>query len=101
MRIRARGKAHPAMRIVTLCTLLLICPVAATAQDAASQLRKLGRSDRVDVQSIARSPGGREVLLATVSGRGESSGRPALLVIAGARADHEIGTEVALASVAR
>ncbi|MEJ2483862.1 MAG: M14 family zinc carboxypeptidase, partial [Gemmatimonadota bacterium] len=32
---------------------------------------------------------------------GESSGRPALLVIAGARADHEIGTEVALASVAR
>jgi hypothetical protein len=89
------------MTIITLFAVLLSSPAAATAQDAAGRLRELDRSDRVDVRSIGRSPGGHEVLLATVSGRGDMDGRPAILVIAGARAAHRLGTEIALAAVER
>jgi hypothetical protein len=89
------------MTLITLFAVLLSSPAAATAQDAAGRLRELDRSDRVDISSIGQSPGGRDVLLATVSGRGDREGRPAILVIAGARAAHWLGTEIALAAVER
>ena len=87
------------MTLITLLAVLLSCPAAATAQDAAGRLRELDRSDRVDISSIGKSPGGRDVLLATVAGRGDMEGRPAILVIAGARAAHRLGTEIALSAV--
>lgn len=69
--------------------------------DIARELERLSRSDRVETIRIGESPGERAILLARVSGRGADEDRPALLVVAGARAAHRIGTDVALAFIER
>jgi len=69
--------------------------------DPARELDRLARSDRVETTLIGESPGERAISLARVSGRGEDGTRPALLVVAGARPAHRIGTDVALALVGR
>jgi len=72
-----------------------------TGPDVARELERLSRSDRVETIRIGESAGERAILLARVSGRGAEEDRPALLVVAGARAAHRIGTEVALAFIER
>lgn len=101
MAIRATGKILPALSAGTFAGLLLLASDPAVAQEADARLREAGRSDRVEVRSIGRSAGGREVLMASVTATGDRTDGPALLVIAGVRASHPIGTEVALALVER
>jgi len=71
------------------------------ARDTERELERLARSDRVESIRIGESPGGRAVTVARVSGQGGNDARPALLVVAGARSAHRIGTEVALAFIER
>ena len=101
MGIRVPGTIVPALAAGALAALLLPARAPAVAQETAARLREAGRSDRVEVRSIGRSAGGDEILMASVAGSDAREGGPALLVVAGARASHPIGTEVALALVDR
>ena len=101
MAIRVPGTILPALSAGAFIAPLLLANGPAVAQEADARLREAGRSDRVEVRSIGRSAGGSEILMASVAGPGERSDGPALLVVAGARASHPIGTEVALALLER
>lgn len=102
-------QSRPVIGGVLLIATILLSPLIAgasiqaqePARDAERELEQLARSDRVELVRIGESPGGRAVILARVSGRGADDARPALLVVAGARSAHRIGTDVALAFVER
>lgn len=99
MTIRSLDRALSAPAFIALFALMVGDPVDAAAQDPTGRIRALDRYDRVDVTSIGRSPGGRDVLMATISGSEDD--RPAILVLAGEQAAHPIGTEVVIAAVER
>ena len=105
MPIQSRLAIRGFLLIATIFLPPLIADASIQAQepppDAARELDRLARSDRVETLRIGESPGGRAVSLARISGRGSDGARPALLVVAGARSAHRIGTDVALAFIER
>lgn len=105
MPIQSRLAIRGVLLIATIFLPPLIADASIQAQeplpDAARELDRLARSDRVETLRIGESPGGRAVSLARISGRGSDGARPALLVVAGARSAHRIGTDVALAFIER
>ena len=105
MPIQSRQTIRMMLSIATLLLLQLFTDASVQAQDPAPdparELERLARSDRVETIRIGESPGGRAVSLARISGRGAEGTRPALLVVAGARPAHQIGTDVALALIER
>ena len=101
MSFSSPGRAVLPTASAALLAFFLTSPVEARAQDLEDRLRQLDRSDRIEVTPLGRSPGGGDLLLATISGRSGADERPAILVLAGARATHGIGTEVALAAAER
>jgi hypothetical protein len=101
MAIRLPGRISPALSAIAFGGQVLLAHDPAVAQEADARLRNAGRSDRVEVRSIGRSADGREILMASVTGPGDGVEGPAILVIAGTRASHRIGTEVAIALVER
>ena len=105
MPIQSRPAISGVLLVATLFLLPLIADVSVQAQepppDPVRELERLARSDRVGTIRIGESPGGRAISLASVSGGGADGARPALLVVAGARSAHRIGTDVALALIER
>ena len=105
MPIQSRRAIRMMLSIATLLLPQLFTDASVQAQEAgpdpARELERLARSDRVETIRIGESPGGRAVTLARISGRGTDGARPALLVVAGARPAHRIGTDVALALIER
>ena len=67
--------------IVTWPFLPLLAVGSTQAQEpgpeVARELERLSRSDRVETIRIGESPGGREILVARISGRGNDDDRPA------------------------
>jgi hypothetical protein len=102
-------QSRPAIRGVLLIATMLLLPLFTDpsvqaqepAPDPVQELERLARSDRVETIRIGESPGGRPISMARISGRGAEGARPALLVVAGARSAHRIGTAVALALIER
>ena len=105
MPIQSRQAIRMILFVATPLLLQLFTDASVQAQeptpDPARELERLARSDRVETIRIGESPGGRPVSLVRISGRGEDGARPALLVVAGARPAHRIGTDVALALIER
>ncbi len=94
-----------ATRRITIAWLALAAVVAPTAplvaQDVQKTLANFAESDRVETSRLARSPSGRDVVLATVSGARSGEEPPAILVLAGADPTHRIGIETGLALIER
>ncbi|MFQ5845588.1 MAG: M14 family zinc carboxypeptidase, partial [Planctomycetota bacterium] len=59
------------------------------------QVAELGRREGVEVRSLGRTRGGRDVLLLTISA-GEADRKPALLVLGATHPPHLAGAELAL-----
>ena len=96
--------------LVALATAVAAASPAAHAQESDDVLTnaELSRSlerlrgERgleVEVVEIGRSGGGRPISMVRVAGREREAARPALLVVAGARGPHTLGTGIALALV--
>ncbi len=60
-----------------------------------AELTELAKSDNCDLESLAKSPGGRDVWLVTV-GRGDIDKKPAILVLGSVEAPHLVGSELAV-----
>ncbi len=58
-------------------------------------IERLSKSDTVSASTIAKSPGGRDVVLLTL-GTGKVHEKPAIFVVGGVHGPHLVGSEVAL-----
>ena len=58
-------------------------------------LQKLATGKLAQVQSLAKTQGGRDLWVVTIA-KGEPSAKPAILVVGGAHAPHLVGSELAL-----
>ncbi len=95
-------RARPALLWCSTLVLLAAAPASAQYLDHArlsTALTQLARqhADRTELVTIATSPGGRTVQALRVG----ATGRPALLVVAGADGPHLVGSSIALASAER